>query len=205
MRQRHLVSPTPRHLVHGAPGEVLHHLGELAGAMVAALLAGFLLLLFLRAARLRFTDEFAALAAARVTRLFARARSAGLSLLLGTQSLADLRSADPEDRSDTFTEKVLTNVSYAVVHREADPDSAERLARLAGTRASWSVTERLGPSPGWQGWFRREGTRTREREFVVGPDEFKRLTPGRAVVINPVADPPAEIVGVWPARERAGG
>ena len=73
-------------------------------------------------------DEFAALAAAQVTRLFARARSAGLSLLLGTQSLADLRAADPEDASDTFTERVFTNV---VLHARP-PRGRPRLGRAVG-------------------------------------------------------------------------
>lgn len=78
-------------------------------------------------------DEFGALAAEHVSRLFARARGAGISLVLGTQSLADLRAARPDDSSDTLTEQVLSNVSYTVAHRIADPDSAERLARVAGT------------------------------------------------------------------------
>ncbi len=89
-------------------------------------------------------DEFAALAAEQISRLFARARSAGLSVLLGTQSLADLRGARPEDASDTLTEQVLTNIEFAVVHREADPDSAERLARMAGTEPTWTTTRQIG-------------------------------------------------------------
>ncbi|MGN6816057.1 MAG: hypothetical protein ACTHK3_08230 [Solirubrobacterales bacterium] len=52
-------------------------------------------------------DEFAALAAEHVHRLFGRARSAGLSVLLGTQSLADLRTARPDDPTDSLTEQVL--------------------------------------------------------------------------------------------------
>jgi hypothetical protein len=142
-------------------------------------------------------DEFAALAAREVKRLFARARGAGLSLALGTQSLADLRGTDPDDASDTFTEQVFTNVSYLVVHREADPDSAERLAGVAGTVPSWSMTRKVRPGL----WQPREGTKTREREYVIGPDQFKRLRPGRAVVIQPTADPPAEVVKVFEARE----
>jgi len=126
-------------------------------------------------------DEFAALAAREVKRLFARARGAGLSLALGTQSLADLRGTDPDDASDTFTEQVFTNVSYLVVHREADPDSAERLAGVAGTVPGWSMTRKV--RPGF--WQPREGTKTREREYVIGPDQFKRLRPGHAVVIQP--------------------
>ncbi len=145
-------------------------------------------------------DEFAALAAEQVSRLFARARSAGLSLLLGTQSLADLRGARPDDPSDTLTEQVLSNIEFGVIHRIGDPDSAERLARLAGTTPSWTTTQRVSGSalPMRTG----EGTRTREREFVIGPDQFKRLGTGEAVVIDSKAKHPAEIVSVWPPRGR---
>jgi hypothetical protein len=149
-------------------------------------------------------DEFAALAAEQVSRLFGRARSAGLSVVLGTQSLADLRGARPDDDSDTLTEQVLTNVEFAVVHREADPDSAERMARMAGTQLSWSTTEKTGGVR--DGWFApREGTRTRAREFVVLPDEIKRLRTGEAVLINPTAKTPGEIVRVFAPRELSGG
>jgi type IV secretory pathway TraG/TraD family ATPase VirD4 len=142
-------------------------------------------------------DEFAAVGAEQVSRLFARARSAGLSLLLGTQSLADLRGARPDDSSDTLTEQVLSNIEYTVVHRIGDPDSAERFARLGGTTPSWSTTERVGSQGPLFG--RAEGTRTREREFLVGPDRFKRLRTGEAVVINPRAKRQAEVVRIWPA------
>ena len=143
-------------------------------------------------------DEFAALAAEQVSRLFARARSAGLSLLLGTQSLADLRGARPDDPSDTLTEQVLSNVEFTLAHRIGDPDSAERLARLAGTAPSWTTTHRTSGHllPLQTG----EGTRTRAREFLIGPDEFKRLGTGEAVAIQPRAPHPAEIVTVWPPR-----
>lgn len=147
-------------------------------------------------------DEFAALAAEQVSRLFARARSAGLSLLLGTQSLADLRGARPDDPSDTLTEQVLSNVEFTLAHRIGDPDSAERLARLAGTVPTWTTTHRTSGHlfPMQTG----EGTRTREREFLIGPDEFKRLRTGEAVAIQPRAKNPAEIIRVWPPR-RGGG
>jgi hypothetical protein len=146
-------------------------------------------------------DEFAALAADQVSRLFARARSARLSLLLGTQSLADLRGARPDDPSDTLTEQVLSNIESGIFHRIGDPDSAERLARLGGTAPSWSTTNRTGPNSPIFG--RGEGTRTREREFLIGPDEFKRLRTGQAVVINCAARRRAEIVRIWPPRRGA--
>jgi type IV secretory system conjugative DNA transfer VirD4/TraG family protein/helicase HerA-like protein len=146
-------------------------------------------------------DEFAAVAAEHISRLFGRARSAGLSVLLGTQSLADLRSARPDDPSDTLTEQILTNIEFALVHRQSDPDSAERLAQLAGTTPSWSTTRRINGLPGFTHAGGEEGTRTREREFLVNPDDFKRLQTGEAVVIHPIAKRPAEIVRVWPPKE----
>ena len=146
-------------------------------------------------------DEFAALAADQVSRLFGRARSAGLSLLLGTQTLADLRSARPDDPNDTLTEQILSNVGCAIVHREADPDSAERLARMAGTFESWSTTERVGGPKPERFLERREGTRTRTREFVLLPDEIKRLGVGEAALIAPTEEANGEIVRVFRPRE----
>ncbi len=146
-------------------------------------------------------DEFAALGAPQVSRLFARARSAGLSLLLGTQSLADLRAVRIGDGTDVLTEQVFSNVQFTIAHRVADPDSAERLAQLAGTVPAWTVTQRVSGNATMlaQG----EGTRTREREFVIGPDQFKRLHTGEAIVIDPKATPAAQVVQVWPAQEGA--
>ena len=97
-----------------------------------------------------------------------------------------------------MTEQVLSNIEFGVIHRIGDPDSAERLARLAGTTQSWTTTHQVSghalPAP------TGAGTRTREREFVVGPDHFKRLGTGEAVVIDPKAKHQAEIVRIWPPR-----
>jgi type IV secretory pathway TraG/TraD family ATPase VirD4 len=95
-----------------------------------------------------------------------------------------------------LTEQGIANVGYTIAHRIADPDSAERLARMDGTEPDWTRTEQLGP--GFFSGPAGAATRTRERDFVVGPDDFKRLPPGRAVVIHPTAKPPAEVVQIWP-------
>jgi hypothetical protein len=140
-------------------------------------------------------DEFAAVASEHVSRLFGRARSAGLSILLGTQSLADVRGARPDDPTDTLTEQLITNTAFTIVHRESDPSSAERLAQVAGTDPAWSTTRRVRGFAGLPAG--RDGTQTRGREFLINPDDFKRLSIGEAVVINPTAKPPAEIVRIW--------
>lgn len=144
-------------------------------------------------------DEFGAVAADLVSRLFARSRGAGISMILGTQTLADLRAVG--EGTDVLTEQVISNVTYTLAHRIPDPDSAERLARMAGTEPAWAVTQQveghaLLPSG--------QGTRTRQRDFRVPPDRFKSLRPGEAVLIHPTAPRPAEVIRVALPRTEEG-
>ena len=81
-------------------------------------------------------DEFSAVAADQVVRLFGRARSAGFSLLLGTQELSDLR---PPGR-ERLLEQVMGNLSVLIAHRQVVPSSAEMIASVAGTRGAWKVS-----------------------------------------------------------------
>jgi hypothetical protein len=115
-------------------------------------------------------DEFSALAAEHVVRLFGRARSAGVNLLLGTQEVSDLRLPGREQ----LLEQVLGNLTTLIAHRQVVPDSAELTARLAGTRGAWDTT------------WRRDGrgTRTRTREYLIAPGEVKTLARGHAAVIR---------------------
>ena len=81
-------------------------------------------------------DEFSAIAAEHVAGLFARARSAGISLLLGTQELSDLRLPGRE----MLQEQVLGNLTSLIAHRQVVPASAELIARLAGSRGAWRTS-----------------------------------------------------------------
>jgi conjugal transfer pilus assembly protein TraD len=125
-------------------------------------------------------DEFSAVAPGGVLRLFGRGRSAGLSLVLGTQELADLHP--PENPS--LADQVLGNVTTLIAHRQVVPQSAETLAGVIGTRGAWTHTERTETFLG-AGTPTGEGTRTRTREFVVHPDAIKRLPTGYAAVTSP--------------------
>jgi type IV secretory pathway TraG/TraD family ATPase VirD4 len=118
---------------------------------------------------LALIDEFSALASEQVVRLFGRARSAGVSVVLGTQELSDLRLAGQE----RTLERVLGNVSVVLAHRQGVPDSAEMIARMAGTRGVWSVSRR---SDGGE-------ARSRAREGVLEPSTVMSLRPGWAAVI----------------------
>ncbi|TMK99525.1 MAG: DUF853 family protein [Actinobacteria bacterium] len=127
-------------------------------------------------------DEFSALAAPQVVRLFGRARSSGLSLLLGTQELTDLRVAGRE----RLLEQVIGNLSVLVAHRQVVPASAELVARISGVRGAWKTMRRA------DGTF----TRTRVREQVLRPEQVMELARGWAAVSVLEAGSPARIVSV---------
>jgi type IV secretory pathway TraG/TraD family ATPase VirD4 len=115
-------------------------------------------------------DEFSSLGAEHVVRLFARARSAGVNLLLGTQELADLRVAGHE----RLLEQVLGNLSVLVAHRQVVPDSATLIARMSGTRGAWRTSI--------HGHGRT--TRTRVAEPVLAAERLVQLPPGSAAVLD---------------------
>ena len=115
-------------------------------------------------------DEFSAIAAEHVAGLFARARSAGISLLLGTQELSDLRLPGRE----MLQEQVLGNLTGLIAHRQAVPASAELVARLAGSKGAWRTSV---SSDG-------RSTRTRVSEPLIGPEEAMSLPTGHAAVIR---------------------
>ena len=126
-------------------------------------------------------DEFSAVAPEGIARLFGRGRSAGMSLLLGTQELADLTLVEHPNLKD----QVLGNVTTLIAHRQVIPDSAEQIAAIAGTRGTWVHTQRTDHRLNGQGTNGDTGTRTRGREFAVHPDEIKQLRTGWALVACP--------------------
>jgi type IV secretory pathway TraG/TraD family ATPase VirD4 len=116
-------------------------------------------------------DEFSALAAEQVARLFGRAGSARVSLLLATQELSDLRLPGRE----RLLERIMGNLSTLIAHRQVVPASAELIASLAGTRGAWRTV--CTANGGW--------TRTRVREGVLQASEIMSLDRGSAAVIVP--------------------
>jgi type IV secretory pathway TraG/TraD family ATPase VirD4 len=132
-------------------------------------------------------DEFAALAAEQVVRLFGRARSAGFSLVLGTQELADLRLPG----NDRLLEQVLGNLSVVLAHRQVVPASAELLCGLAGTRGAWRTSRQDGGRT----------SRTRTREALLSVEEVMNLAPGCAAAIAFGQGASSQIVSVFSERE----
>lgn len=114
-------------------------------------------------------DEFSAVATEQVVRLFGRARSAGFSLLLGTQELSDLRLPGRE----RLLEQIMGNLSVLIAHRQVVPSSAEMIASVAGTRGTWKVSHH---SDG-------RTIRTRTRAAVIDPSRVMSLGQGWGAVI----------------------
>ncbi len=135
-------------------------------------------------------DEFSALAADQVVRLFGRARSAGVSLLLGTQEIADLR---PPGR-ERVLEQVLGNLTAVIAHRQVVRESAELVAGLAGTTGAWRVSRH---SDG-------RTTRTRTSRPRLEAEEVRRLEQGQAALIELGSRGGVRIVRVLPPPVTAG-
>jgi hypothetical protein len=121
-------------------------------------------------------DEFGAIDSDMVLRLLARARGAGFSVTLAAQTLADFTAAS---RDGAMATRVIGNLNAMIVGRLNDSDEAEWIAKVAGTKDSWTTTQRtnlLLPA--------NEGTRTLGRDFIVHPDQIKNLRRGEAAVIG---------------------
>ena len=80
-------------------------------------------------------DEFSALDHDHVRSLLVRGRASGISLLIATQSLADLDRA-----GDGFRDVALDNTQVKLIHRQDVPEAAETLAGIAGTETTWDHT-----------------------------------------------------------------
>jgi hypothetical protein len=141
-------------------------------------------------------DEFSAIAAGEVARLFARARAAGLSLVLATQELADLRGADG---GGALRDQVLGNVDAVLAHRQSVPESAQLLARVAGTKPVWVTTQRTAGGL-FAGVPRGGGTRRREHRDAIDPSQIARLPTGQALLVTPSEPRPPTIVRIHPQR-----
>ena len=115
-------------------------------------------------------DEFSAIVPERVVGLFARARGAGVSLVLGTQEFADMRVPGRE----TLQDQVMGNLSALIAHRQVVPASAELIASMAETRGVWRTSHH---SDGGH-------TRTREHENVLRAEQIMSLPRGWAAVVG---------------------
>jgi hypothetical protein len=140
-------------------------------------------------------DEFGALEASALDRLYARGRAAGFSVAVGTQTLADLRAAGPAVRS-----RIGATIESIVCHRLGEQSDAEWVSQLIGTVPSWETTIRVDRF----GISTDEGTRTRGYRFEVNPTQLQRLRAGEVYVarLDDTAPRRSSRVRVVPPWER---
>jgi len=144
-------------------------------------------------------DEFSAIAPEHVARLFGRARSAAMTMLLATQEIADLRAADD---TGALADQVIGNVASVIAHRQSVPDSAELIAGIAGTHGAWIHTNKTHRQLA-NTHATSAGTRTRGREYHLHPDRVKHLSTGHAAVITPARRPPVQLARILRAHTTA--
>ena len=138
-------------------------------------------------------DEFSALGDDHMLALLARARESGISVLTATQEMADLQRAAPG-----FRDQVLGIVGVKIAHRQDVPESAEMIAKMAGTQWVWEETRHvrglLHPGNG------PRASRRQVERFLVHPNEIKSLPVGHAVALTKLPTSQVRRVRVGPAR-----
>ena len=140
-------------------------------------------------------DEFGALEATGLDRLYTRGRGAGMSVALGTQTVADLSEAGPATR-----ERVAATIESIVCHRIGSAEDADWISQLIGNIPAWHTTTRTDGL----GLTNDEGTRSRGYRYEVHPAQLQRLHSGEAFVarLDVTNEARARSVQVVPAWER---
>jgi conjugal transfer pilus assembly protein TraD len=139
-------------------------------------------------------DEFSALGSDNVISLMARGRESGVSVILATQELADLDRA-----ARGLRDQVMGNTAFKIAHRQDVPSSAAMVAEMVGTEKVWEPTYRIGPGP-LGGHDRGRGSRRQVEQFVVHPNEVKRLRTGEGIMITKTPVARARKVQVTPPQ-----
>ena len=119
-------------------------------------------------------DEFNVFASHEVIDIINKSRSAGFEAVIAFQSLSDI---DKLPQGESLRRQILENCNSLIVQLQNDSHDAEELSSIFGTYQTTALTVQediLGKSD--------MGSRRNVREFVVHPDDIKRLTVGQAFV-----------------------
>ena len=126
-----------------------------------------------------YVDEFASVASSGFIELLSKARSSNVAITVAYQSLGDLQAVSP-----FFPGQVLDNTTNKFIFRVDSPDTSDFFARLIGTRAAKKITHQtqnhLLTGPRHTG----VGTLTEVEEFMVSPNELRRLSRGECVLLS---------------------
>ena len=121
-------------------------------------------------------DEFSLFAGDQIINLINQGRSAGIHAVLSTQSLSDIE----QKGNDALVGQVLNNCNNYIIQRQNYPKDAEILANIIGTRDGYSFTSEYSRASMTTG----TGSMRKTKEFIVHPDDIKRLSLGEAIYVN---------------------
>ena len=121
-------------------------------------------------------DEINVYASSTLLDLINKSRSAMVTCICATQSLADLES----NVSESFREQVIENCNNYIIMRQNSSSSAETWAKTIGTHETFHMTYQVSDEPE----SNEKGSARRIREFIVHPDNIKRLKIGESFFIS---------------------
>lgn len=121
-------------------------------------------------------DEFSIFAGDQIVNLINQGRSAGIHAILSTQSLCDI-----ERKGDKpLIGQIVNNCNHFIIQRQNHHEDAERSAQLIGTTDGFQLTSKIDS----QLQNNQTGTVRLTKEFIVHPDDIKRLKQGEGIVVN---------------------
>ena len=114
--------------------------------------------------------------------LLNKGRSGRVGVIFSHQSLGDLDRVSPH-----FRNIVLTNTNIKIVLKTPDPDSAETLSKLFGTKKTRKRTERV-QSNGFTEKKTGDSSERETEEFLFHPNVLKSELPtGEGIVLKPTS------------------
>ncbi len=127
-------------------------------------------------------DELSAFDGEQLAATLERARSAGVRVILATQSLSNFESAG----GIKLLHGALDNAEHLLIHRQRVPEAAEVLAKLAGTEEAWEHTHAAADSLDLRIGSDETGQRNRRLadRFRAHPNTIKGLPRGEAILVT---------------------
>lgn len=121
-------------------------------------------------------DEINVYASSVLLDLVNKSRSANVTCLLGTQSLADL-----EDVSPQFKQQTIENCNNYIVLRQNASQGASEWSETVGTYETMKMTYQISSDEEEE---TQKGSARRVREFIIHPDQIKNLKTGEGFYIS---------------------
>lgn len=123
-------------------------------------------------------DEINVYASSALLDLVNKSRSANVTCILATQSLADLDSV-----SNHFREQIIENCNNYLILRQNSSVNAEYWSNVIGTRETLKATYQIKGSSG-EVTSTELGSLRKTREYIYHPDDIKRLATGEAIFLS---------------------